>query len=169
MRVVLQRVSRASVTVGGEAVASIGRGLLLLVGVGEGDDEAEARRLAAKCAEMRIFADAEGKFNLSVTEIGGEALVVSQFTLFGDVRRGRRPSFTDAAAPEAAAPLVEAFAQALRGAGVPAQTGRFGAKMDVELVNDGLVTIILNSADLERPRRGQAPSQALPEGESRNN
>lgn len=169
MRVVLQRVSRASVTVGGEEVASIGRGLLLLVGVGQGDDEAEARRLAAKCAEMRIFADAEGRFNLSVTDIGGEALVVSQFTLFGDVRRGRRPSFTEAARPEVAEPLVEAFAQALGGAGVPTQTGRFGAKMEVELVNDGPVTIILDSADLERPRRGQAPSQALPEGESRNN
>ena len=169
MRIVLQRVSRASVTVGGEAVASIGRGLLLLVGVGEGDDEAEARRLAAKCAEMRIFADAEGRFNLCVTDIGGEALVVSQFTLFGDMRRGRRPSFTEAARPEIAEPLVEAFAQALRAAGVPSQTGRFGAKMEVELVNDGPVTIILDSADLERPRRGQAPSQALPEGESRNN
>lgn len=154
MRVVLQRVSRASVTVGGEEIASIGRGLLLLVGAGEGDDEAEARRLAAKCAEMRIFADAEGRFNLSVKEIGGEALVVSQFTLFADVRRGRRPSFTQAARPELAEPLVEAFAQALREAGVPGQTGRFGAKMEVALVNDGPVTIILDSADLDRPRRG---------------
>src|SRR3990170_2019232 len=169
MRVVLQRVSRASVTVGGEEVAFVGRGLLLLVGVGEGDDQAEARRLAAKCAEMRIFPDAEGRFNLSVTETGGEALVVSQFTLFADTRRGRRPGFTEAARPELAEPLVEAFVQALREAGVPAQTGRFGAKMEVALVNDGPVTIILDSADLERPRRGQAPSQALPEGESRNN
>jgi len=157
------------VAVDGEAVAAIWRGLLLLIGVGVGDDEAEARRLAAKCAEMRIFADAEGRFNLCVTDIGGEALVVSQFTLFGDARRGRRPSFTEAARPEIAEPLVEAFAQALRGAGVPVQTGRFGAKMEVELVNNGPVTIILDSADLERPRRGQAPSQALPEGESRNN
>ena len=154
MRIVLQRVSRASVTVGGEEIARIGRGLLLLVGVGEGDNEGEARRMAAKCAEMRIFADAEGRFNLSVTDIGGEALVVSQFTLFADVRRGRRPGFTEAARPEMAEPLVEAFAQALREAGVPAQTGRFGAKMEVALVNDGPVTIILDSADLDRPRRG---------------
>ncbi len=154
MRIVLQRVSRASVTVDAEEVASIGRGLLLLVGAGEGDDEAGARRLAAKCAEMRIFADAEGRFNLSVTDIGGEALVVSQFTLFADVRRGRRPGFTAAARPEVAEPMVEAFAQALREAGVPPQTGRFGAKMEVALVNDGPVTIILDSADLDRPRRG---------------
>ena len=154
MRVVLQRVSRASVTVGGEEVASIGRGLLLLAGIGEGDGEAEARRLAAKCAEMRIFADAEGRFNLSVTDIGGEALVVSQFTLLADVRRGRRPAFTEAARPEVAEPLVEAFARALREAGVPSQTGRFGAKMEVSLVNDGPVTIILDSVELERARRG---------------
>ena len=169
MRVVVQRVSRASVSADGQTVASIGRGLLALVGVAPEDGEEEALRLARKCAELRVFSDAEGKFNLSLLDVGGEALVVSQFTLFGDVRRGRRPSFTEAARPEVAEPLVEAFAQALRGAGVPAQTGRFGAKMEVELVNDGPVTIILDSADLERPRRGQAPSQALPEGESRNN
>lgn len=156
MRVVLQRVSRASVSVNGETVASIGRGLLLLVGVGGGDDEAEARRLAAKCAEMRIFPDAEGNFNLSVTDIGGEALVVSQFTLLADVRRGRRPSFVRAAAPEVAGPLVAAFARALREAGVPAATGRFGARMEVELVNDGPVTIVIDSAELGRPRRGGA-------------
>src|SRR5574341_1661417 len=133
MRVVLQRVSRAAVTVGGEEIAAIWRGLLLLVGVAEGDDDREARRMAAKCAEMRIFPDGEGKFNLSVTETGGAALVVSQFTLLADARRGRRPSFTGAAAPELAEPLVEAFAAALRNAGVPAQTGRFGAKMQVAL------------------------------------
>ena len=153
MRVVLQRVSRASVTVGDDEIAAIGRGLLLLVGVAEGDDEAEARRMAAKCAELRIFPDGDGKFNLSVTEAGGEALVVSQFTLLADARRGRRPSFTGAAAPELAEPLVEAFAAALRVAGGPAQTGRFGAKMAVEMVNDGPVTIVLDSADLDRPRR----------------
>ena len=153
MRVVLQRVSRASVTVDGETVASIGRGLLLLTGIAEGDTEAEVRRLAQKCAEMRIFPDAEGRFNLSVVDIGGEALVVSQFTLLADVRRGRRPSFTDAAPPEIAEPLVEAFAQALRDAGVPTQTGRFGAKMDVALVNDGPVTILIDSDALDRPRR----------------
>ncbi len=154
MRIVLQRVSRASVAVDGEEVASIGRGLLLLAGVGEADDEAEVRRMAVKCAEMRIFPDEEGRFNLSVIAGGGEALVVSQFTLFADVRRGRRPGFTEAARPEIAEPLVEAFAQALREAGVRTQTGRFGAKMEVALVNDGPVTIILDSTDLDRPRRG---------------
>lgn len=153
MRIVLQRVSRASVTIDNDEIASIERGLLLLVGVGPDDDTAETRRLAQKCVEMRIFPDAEGRFNLSVTDIGGEALVVSQFTLLADARRGRRPSFTDAAPPEIAEPLVETFAQALREAGVPAQTGRFGAKMDVALVNDGPVTIIVDSDALDRPRR----------------
>ena len=153
MRVVIQRVSRASVTVGGEEIAAIGRGLLLLVGVAEGDDDSEARRMAAKCAEMRIFPDGEGKFNLSVTEARGAALVVSQFTLLADVRRGRRPSFSGAAAPEPAELLVDAFTAALREAGVPAQTGRFGARMEVALVNDGPVTIIMDGADLDRARR----------------
>ena len=154
MRVVIQRVSRAAVMVEGEAVASIGRGLLALVGVAHGDGEAEALRLARKCAEMRIFADGEGKFNLSLLDVGGEALVVSQFTLLAETRKGRRPSFVGAAAPEAAEPLVEAFAEAMREAGVPTQTGRFGAHMTVELVNDGPVTITLDSEELERPRRG---------------
>ena len=117
MRIVLQRVSRASVRIEGEVIASIGRGLLLLVGVAEGDNEAEARRLAQKCAEMRIFPDDEGRFNRSLLDIGGEALVVSQFTLLAGVRRGRRPSFAAAAAPQTAAPLVETFAEALREAG----------------------------------------------------
>src|SRR3990172_4051231 len=155
MRVVLQRVSRASVSVEGETVAAIGRGLLLLVGVAQGDGESEAQRLAQKCAEMRIFPDAGGRFSLSLTEAGGEALVVSQFTLLADVRRGRRPSFERAARPEVAEPLVEAFARALRAAGVPTQTGRFGAKMDVELVNDGPVTVVLDSETFEQPRRGE--------------
>ena len=154
MRVVVQRVSRASVSVDGEIVASIGRGLLLLVGVADGDGEEDARRLATKCAELRIFSDAEGKFNLSLLDIGAEALVVSQFTLLADTRRGRRPSFVGAAPPETAEPLVEAFARAMREAGVPTQTGRFGAKMTVELVNEGPVTIVLDSAEFERPRRG---------------
>jgi D-tyrosyl-tRNA(Tyr) deacylase len=154
MKVVVQRVSRASVSVEGETVASIGRGLLALVGVAPEDTEEEARRLARKCAELRVFSDAEGKFNLSLLEVGGEALVVSQFTLLADTRRGRRPSFVGAAAPESAEPLVETFARAMREAGVPTQTGRFGAKMTVELVNDGPVTIVLDSADFERPRRG---------------
>jgi len=153
MRVVLQRVSRASVSVDGERVASIGRGLLLLVGVALGDGEGDARRLAQKCAGLRIFADAEGKFNLSLLDVGGEALVVSQFTLLADARRGRRPSFAAAAAPEEAEPLVEAFAQAMREMGVAVQTGRFGAMMAVELVNDGPVTIVLDSEEMERPRR----------------
>ncbi len=151
---VIQRVSRAAVRVEGDTVASIGRGLLALVGVAQGDGEGEASRLARKCAELRIFPDAEGKFNLSLLDAGGEALVVSQFTLLADTRKGRRPSFVGAAAPEAAEPLVEAFAEAMRQAGVPTQTGRFGAKMAVELVNDGPVTIVLDSGELERPRRG---------------
>lgn len=154
MRIVLQRVSRASVTVDGGVVGEIGRGLLLLVGVAEGDDGAEARRMAGKCAEMRIFPDEEGRFNLSLVDVKGEALVVSQFTLLADVRRGRRPSFTGAAPPEVAEPLVEAFVSALREAGVRVETGRFGAKMQVELVNEEPVTIVLDSAELDRPRRG---------------
>ncbi len=153
MRVVLQRVAGASVTVDGQVVASIGPGLLLLVAVAGGDDEAEARRIAGKCAEMRIFSDADGRFNLSLTDTGGEALVVSQFTLLADVRRGRRPSFYAAARPEAAEPLVESFAEELRRRGVETQTGRFGAKMSVDLVNDGPVTVVIDSADLDRPRR----------------
>jgi D-tyrosyl-tRNA(Tyr) deacylase len=154
MRVVLQRVSRASVTVDGEIVGSIGPGLLLLVGAGHGDTTEEAQRLATKCAEMRIFNDAEGKFNRSLLEAEGEALVVSQFTLLADVRKGRRPSFTRAAAPEIAEPLVEAFAKCLRDLGVTTKTGRFGAHMDVDLLNDGPVTIVVDSGDLDRPRRG---------------
>jgi D-tyrosyl-tRNA(Tyr) deacylase len=154
MRVVLQRVSEASVEIEGEVTASIGRGLLLLVGVGEGDDEAEARRLAQKCAEMRIFSDDEGRFNLSLLDVAGEALVVSQFTLLADVRRGRRPSFVGAAAPEEAEPVVDAFASALRAAGVAVETGRFGAMMRVSLVNEGPVTIVVDSETFDRPRRG---------------
>ncbi|HVP05221.1 MAG TPA: D-aminoacyl-tRNA deacylase, partial [Dehalococcoidia bacterium] len=110
--------------------------------------------LAQKCAEMRIFSDEEGKFNRSLIEVGGEALVVSQFTLLADVRKGRRPSFVRAALPEVAEPVVEAFAEALRALGVRTQTGRFGAHMDVSLVNDGPVTIVIDSSELERPRRG---------------
>lgn len=153
MRVVLQRVTRASVSVDGEVISSIGPGLLLLVGVGEGDDDADAKRIAAKCAEMRIFSDDEGRINLSLLDTGGEALVVSQFTLLADVRKGRRPSFDAAARPETAEPVVEAFAEELRRLGVATQTGRFGAKMAVDLVNDGPVTIVVDSADLDRPRR----------------
>jgi D-tyrosyl-tRNA(Tyr) deacylase len=153
VRIVIQRVSEAAVTVDGEIIARIGRGLLLLVGVGVGDDEADARKLAQKCAEMRIFSDEEGRFNLSLIDVGGAALAVSQFTLLADVRRGRRPSFEGAAPPENAQPVFDAFVEALRASGVAAETGRFGAKMRVALVNEGPVTIVLDSTDLERTRR----------------
>lgn len=154
MKVVLQRVSRASVTVADRTVGAIDAGLLILVGVAVGDTEAQAESLAAKVSGLRIFADAEGRFNESVRDIGGAALVVSQFTLHADVRKGRRPGFTAAARPEIAEPLVDHFAQALRSHGVPVETGEFGAMMSLELVNDGPFTIVIDSADLERPRRG---------------
>jgi D-tyrosyl-tRNA(Tyr) deacylase len=153
MRVVLQRVSRASVRVDGRDVSSIGPGLLLLLGVAEGDSADTAAQLAGKCARMRVFSDADGKFNLSLLDTGGEALVVSQFTLLADTRRGKRPSFTAAARPETAQPLCEAFSQALRDVGVRTQAGEFGAHMQVDLVNDGPVTIVIDSEELDRPRR----------------
>lgn len=143
MRAVIQRVSRASVTVEGNIVGAIGPGLLVLLGVAEGDGETEARWLAHKTANLRIFSDAEGKMNLSVQDIDGSVLVISQFTLHGDIRRGLRPSFTKAAAPQIAAPLIELYCKALRDQQLPVETGVFGAHMDVELVNDGPVTIIL--------------------------
>lgn len=149
MRVLLQRVSRASVTVEGQVVGQVGQGLLLLVGMGQGDGDAEVSKLAAKVANLRIFNDEQGRFNRSLLDVAGEALVVSQFTLYADARKGRRPSFTDAAPPDLAAPLVDRFAQALRDIGVTrVETGRFGASMQVELLNDGPVTIWLDSADL---------------------
>ncbi len=154
MRIVLQRVTRASVAVDGGVAGAIERGLLILVGVAEGDGEAQADALARKIAGLRIFADADGRFNESLLDVGGAALVVSQFTLHADVRKGRRPSFTSAARPEQAEPLVEAVAEALRQQGVRVETGVFGAMMSVELVNDGPFTVIIDSADLERPRRG---------------
>ena len=153
MRAVLQRVTRAAVTVDGETGGAIGPGLVVLLGVAQGDGPDEARRLATKIVELRIFADEEGRFNRSLLDSRGEALVVSQFTLLADVRKGRRPSFGDAAPPEDASQLVDVFAQALRGVGVPVETGRFGARMLVELTNDGPVTIVLDTADLDRPRR----------------
>ncbi|MGQ9550165.1 MAG: D-aminoacyl-tRNA deacylase [Roseiflexus sp.] len=152
MRAVLQRVSEASVTVGDEVVGAIGRGLLILLGVGVGDGHADARLLAEKTAHLRIFADEEGRFNRSLIDTGGEALVVSQFTLYADTRRGRRPGFSDAAPPEIAAPLVDIFADELRRLGVVVSTGRFGAMMRVALVNDGPVTILLDSATFREPR-----------------
>jgi D-tyrosyl-tRNA(Tyr) deacylase len=154
MRLVIQRVARASVTVDSETVGRIGPGLLIFAGVAAGDEPADAARLAAKTAEMRIFNDADGRFNLSLLETGGEALVVSQFTLIAELRRGRRPSFNGAAVPDAALPVFEAYATALASLGVHVERGRFGAHMDVELLNDGPVTIVLDSADLDRPRRG---------------
>ena len=154
MRIVLQRVSRASVRVDGEVVGAIERGLLILVGVAEGDSELQAQALASKAANLRMFSDADDRINDSLIDVGGSALVVSQFTLHADVRKGRRPSFTSAARPEAAEPLVECFAEALQELGVSVETGVFGAMMSVELVNDGPFTVVIDSADLERPRRG---------------
>jgi D-tyrosyl-tRNA(Tyr) deacylase len=139
MRVVIQRVSRASCTPGG----SIAAGVCVLVGVAEGDGEATAERLAEKVARLRIFENDEGKFDRSLLDTGGEALVVSQFTLIADATKGNRPSFSRAARPELAEPLYERFAQTLRGLGVRVETGVFGARMAVELVNDGPVTIVL--------------------------
>jgi D-tyrosyl-tRNA(Tyr) deacylase len=146
MRAVLQRVSRASVTIEGEVVGRIDRGLLVLLGVTHTDAPAQARWLAEKVVGLRIFADAEGKMNLGVADVGGGVLVVSQFTLYGDCQKGRRPSFIAAARPEQAIPLYEAFVEEIKALGVPVATGRFGAMMDVELVNDGPVTIILDTA-----------------------
>jgi D-tyrosyl-tRNA(Tyr) deacylase len=131
------------VSVAGQTIAEIGRGLVILLGVGHGDGEAQAAFLAEKIANLRVFEDAQGKTNLSVLDVQGEAIVVSQFTLYADTRKGRRPSFTDAAQPEVAAPLVERVTELLRGHGVPAQSGRFGADMLVEIHNDGPVTIWL--------------------------
>ena len=145
MRAVLQRVERASVEVDGRIVATIGYGMLVLLGVAAGDTEADAIWTARKLAEVRIFPDEAGRFNRSVTDLGGSALVVSQFTLFGDTRHGRRPGFTAAAPPEQAAPLVERVAALLRERGVPAETGEFGARMRVSLVNDGPVTLLFDS------------------------
>jgi D-tyrosyl-tRNA(Tyr) deacylase len=153
VRVVIQRVTRASVTVDAHIVGEIASGLVLLVGVAPTDDGAVARRVAGKVAELRIFADDAGHFDRSLLDTGGAALVVSQFTLLADVRKGRRPGFTDAAAPDVAAPIVDSFADALRALGVTVEMGVFGAKMSVSFVNDGPVTIVLDSADLDRPRR----------------
>jgi D-tyrosyl-tRNA(Tyr) deacylase len=143
MRIVLQRVAFARVSVDGRALAQIGPGVVILVGIGHQDGEEQARYLAEKVAHLRIFDDEAGKMNRSLLEVGGEALVVSQFTLYADARKGRRPSFTEAAPPEIASPLVERFAQWLRAQGVPTQTGQFGAHMLVEIANDGPVTIYL--------------------------
>ncbi|HSF80005.1 MAG TPA: D-aminoacyl-tRNA deacylase [Anaerolineales bacterium] len=141
MRVVIQRVSHARVLVDGRTRAEIGLGLLILLGVGPQDGEEQLGYLVEKIANLRIFEDAQGKMNRSLLDCGGQAIVVSQFTLYADTRKGRRPSFTDAAPPEFASPLVDRFAALLRGQGVPTQTGEFGAHMLVEIANDGPVTI----------------------------
>jgi D-aminoacyl-tRNA deacylase len=143
MRALIQRVISSRVTVEGKTVAEIGRGLVVLLGIGQGDTEEQARLLAEKIATLRIFEDPTGKFNLSILDISGAAIVVSQFTLFADARKGRRPSFSEAARPEIAAPLVEKFAEFLRAQGIPSKTGIFGAHMLVEIENDGPVTICL--------------------------
>jgi len=146
VRAVVQRVSRAEVTVAGESVASMGPGLLALVGVGHDDDEREADELARRMVGLRIFEDDAGKMNRSLADAGGTLGVVSQFTLMGDARQGRRPSFVAAARPEQAEPLVERVVEAARGLGVPVVTGRFGARMEVSLVNAGPVTLLLDTA-----------------------
>jgi D-tyrosyl-tRNA(Tyr) deacylase len=147
VRALLQRTTGATVRVDGEVVARTGAGLVILLGVGPDDDEGTAGPLARKIAELRIFRDADGRTNLSLLDIGGEALVVSQFTLFADTRRGRRPGFTRAAPPDQAERLYERVASTLRELGVRVETGRFGAEMTVELVNDGPFTIWLDTAE----------------------
>lgn len=147
MRAVLQRVAQARVVVAGEIIGQIQHGLLVLLGVERSDTAADVPWLADKVATLRIFNDAQGKMNRSVADVHGALLVVSQFTLYGDCRKGRRPSFIDAAPPEIAVPLYEAFVQALQAQSLPVATGRFGAMMQVELINDGPVTLIVDSKD----------------------
>ena len=143
MRAIIQRVKSGKVTVDNWTIAEISQGLVVLLGIGQNDGEEQARCLAEKIASLRIFEDNEGKFNLSILDKGGSVIVVSQFTLYADTRKGRRPSFTEAARPEIAAPLVEAFAEHLRAQGISTQTGIFGAHMLVDIENDGPVTILL--------------------------
>jgi len=145
MRTLLQKVSKASVSIGGKTIARIDSGLAILLGVAKDDSDEDARWLAAKCAGLRIFEDENGKMNLSLLDIGGKALVVSQFTLYGDTRKGRRPSYTDAAPPDIAIPLYELFVEELRKLGVKVETGEFGAMMEVEIHNSGPVTLIVDS------------------------
>lgn len=145
MRAVVQRVRRACVTVDRRVVGSVGQGLLVLLGVGRADTEEDVAYVAGKIRNLRLFTDAAGKMNLSVAEAGGAVLVVSQFTLLGDCRRGRRPSYAEAAAPERANALYEAVVERLRQDGLPVQTGEFRAMMEVDLVNDGPVTVLLDS------------------------
>jgi len=150
MRALIQRVSHASVTADGKVVGQIGHGLLVLLGVGQDDSEVQVKALADKIVYLRIFGDDEGKMNRSLLDIGGQVLVVSQFTLYADVRRGRRPSFTNAAPPSLAEPLVERFKAAIAAYGLTIADGIFGAYMEVELCNDGPVTIWMDSEELRR-------------------
>jgi D-tyrosyl-tRNA(Tyr) deacylase len=148
MRALIQRVRRSDVRIGGEVVGSIGPGMTVLIGVGDMDTEAEATKIARKIEGLRIFEDDAGKINRSITEIGGQILAISQFTLYADCRKGRRPSFVHAALPDVAEPLVQSVIEQLRGAGIHVETGRFGAEMLVTIENDGPVTIWLDSAEL---------------------
>ena len=143
MRALLQRVSKASVTVEGQTISKIGKGLLILLGIGHGDSDEQVKFMAEKIANLRVFEDDQGKTNLSILDVQGEAIVVSQFTLYADTRKGRRPSFIDAALPNVAEPLVNQFIDRLRRHGVPTQVGKFGTHMEVEIHNDGPVTIWL--------------------------
>ncbi len=145
MRLVVQRVSRASVRIGGSVVGEIGPGAAVLTGIGHGDTPEIVDRMADKLIGLRYFEDADGRTNVAIADAGGSLLVVSQFTLYADLRRGRRPGFTDAAQPDAAVPLVDRFVERLRGSGLRVETGRFGAQMAVELVNDGPFTLVLDS------------------------
>ncbi len=145
MRAVVQRVSRARVSIDGQIVGEIGRGLLILLGITHDDTPQRAAWLAEKIAGLRIFSDADGKMNRDLTVVAGSALIVSQFTLYGDCRKGRRPSFIDAAPPALAVPLYEAFLHAVKAQGIPIATGQFGADMQVDLVNDGPVTLVIDS------------------------
>ncbi len=154
LRAVLQRVSRARVAVEGKTVGEIGDGLVVLLGVAEGDTEEDGRWLASKCVQLRIFEDDDGRMNRSVLEASGGVLLISQFTLLADCRKGRRPSFTRAARPQEGEELYERFAAHLRDEGLAVATGRFGAKMSVELTNEGPVTIVIDSSERLRSRRG---------------
>lgn len=148
MRAVIQRVTHASVTIAGAVRGRIGPGLLILLGIQEGDTEEDAKYLAEKCTGLRIFTDEQDKMNRSAADIGGGLLVISQFTLYGDCRRGKRPSFVRAARPETAVPLYEAFLAHCRASGLPVETGEFGADMQVELLNDGPVTIVMDTEEM---------------------
>lgn len=154
MRVILQRVSRASVVAEEKTVGAIERGYLILAGVTHGDTDEDLDVIADKLVHLRVFPDEEGKMNRSLLDVGGSILVVSQFTLHADCRKGRRPSFTQAAPPDVAEKMVDLFVDKLKDRGLRVETGQFGAKMDVELVNTGPVTIILDSEDLTKPRKG---------------